>query len=148
MSAVDTARLLSAAPEPDSVLREVARGLRQRATSLRQAAEHLTRHADLIERGAFEASGRTLLRGSEIAVAAAKLLEPGTVAHYRDLYERLCDAGYAVSGLDPLATFLTTVHRSPLFRVVGSRRGHVERVVDEGADRRGCPDQPFSGTRR
>jgi hypothetical protein len=57
-----------------------------------------------------------LLRGPAIRRAAVQVLldQPGRpeALHYRDWYERLMAAGYAVVGKDPLAVFLTQISRS------------------------------------
>jgi len=59
-----------------------------------------------------------LLRGPAIRRAAVQVLldQPGRpeALHYRDWYERLVAAGYAVDGKDPLAVFLTQISRSPV----------------------------------
>jgi hypothetical protein len=59
-----------------------------------------------------------LLRGPAIRRAAVRVLldQPGRpeALHYRDWYERLVAAGYAVDGKDPLAVFLTQISRSPV----------------------------------
>lgn len=60
------------------------------------------------------------LRGPAIREAAVRLLlqDPrGPEAlHYREWFERLTEAGFAVAGKDPLAVFLTQITRSPLLR--------------------------------
>jgi hypothetical protein len=59
-----------------------------------------------------------LLRGPAIRRAAVQVLlaQPGRpeALHYRDWYERLVAAGYAVDGKDPRAVFLTQISRSPV----------------------------------
>ncbi|HEV3000039.1 MAG TPA: hypothetical protein VGW75_04795 [Solirubrobacteraceae bacterium] len=62
---------------------------------------------------------RTVLRGPAIRETAVGLLvEAGDAEalHYRDWYERVRAAGYAVAGKDPLAVFLTQLSRSPALR--------------------------------
>lgn len=60
------------------------------------------------------------LRGPAIRETAVRLLlddERGAEAlHYREWFERLADAGFAVAGKDPLAVFLTQLTRSPVLR--------------------------------
>lgn len=59
------------------------------------------------------------LKGPEVRRAAVRLLvaDPLRPAlHYRDWYERLLNAGYAVAGKDGLAVFLTQLSRSPVVR--------------------------------
>jgi hypothetical protein len=61
-----------------------------------------------------------MLRGPAIREAAVRVLlaQPGHVEalHYRRWYELLLDAGYQVSGKDPVAVFLTQLSRSPVVR--------------------------------
>ena len=59
------------------------------------------------------------LKGPEVRRVAVGLLaaDPTRPAlHYRDWYQRLLDAGYAVAGKDGLAVFLTQLSRSPVVR--------------------------------
>lgn len=63
--------------------------------------------------------GRTVLRGLAVRETAVRLLvEAGDseALHYRDWYERVNEAGYAVAGKDPVAVFLTQLSRSPALR--------------------------------
>lgn len=61
-----------------------------------------------------------VLRGTAIREAAVRVLAASGDAtrpvHYRRLYELLGEAGFAVTGKDPLATFLTQLSRSPVIR--------------------------------
>jgi hypothetical protein len=63
---------------------------------------------------------RNLLRGPAIREAAVRVLiaQPGSIdaLHYRQWYELLVEAGFRVTGKDPLAVFLTQLNRSPLVR--------------------------------
>lgn len=67
-----------------------------------------------------ELPGAKVLRGTAIRETAVRLLASGSDAmrpvHYRRVYELLGEAGYAVAGKDPLATFLTQLSRSPVMR--------------------------------
>lgn len=58
------------------------------------------------------------LRGSMIRLIAVRLLaatsEPTQPIHYTDWYRLVCEAGYGISGRDPLASFLTQISRSPV----------------------------------
>lgn len=58
------------------------------------------------------------LRGAEIRHAAIRVAanraRATTPLHYSDWYAHLREAGYAIDGRDPLATFLTQLNRSPL----------------------------------
>jgi septal ring factor EnvC (AmiA/AmiB activator) len=61
-------------------------------------------------------AGVTAVRGRRLRRVAAQLLwrTSGTnEVHYREWFERLLAAGYAVGGRDPLASFLTNVRDSP-----------------------------------
>ncbi len=67
----------------------------------------------------IDAKDPTLLRGPAIRETAVRLLvEHGDAEalHYREWYERVRAAGYAVAGKDPLAVFLTQLSRSPALR--------------------------------
>lgn len=67
------------------------------------------------------------LRGATIRVVAVRLLaatqEPGESIHYTDWYRLVTEAGYGVSGRDPLASFLTQISRSPVV-VRADQPGH------------------------
>lgn len=60
----------------------------------------------------------TLLRGARIRETAVRVLadhsQPGAPVHYRDWFALLTARGFAPTGKDPLATFLTQVGRSPV----------------------------------
>lgn len=62
------------------------------------------------------------LRGPAVRMTAVRVLlaQPGHVeaVHYRDWYDMVVAAGYAIGGKDPRAVFLTQITRSPV--VVGS----------------------------
>jgi hypothetical protein len=96
-----------------------------------RAADHDTVGAVTAEAGAEIAAaryaaaqtagdeGRTVLRGPAIRETAVRLLVQAGDAealHYRDWYERVHKAGYAVAGKDPVAVFLTQLSRSPALR--------------------------------
>ena len=61
---------------------------------------------------------RPVLRGPEIRAAAVRVLlahpRRPEALHYREWFQLLTEAGYAVAGKDPLAVFLTQLSRSPL----------------------------------
>jgi hypothetical protein len=69
---------------------------------------------------ATPAADTTLLRGPAIRRAAVEVLlrhpERPEALHYRDWYEAVRQAGFAVAGKDPLAVFLTQLSRSPAVR--------------------------------
>lgn len=75
-----------------------------------------------LARGAAPAAtaARRILRGTEIRETAIGILlaapEGASPIHYRRWFELLEEAGFGVSGRDPLAVFLTQVSRSPLVR--------------------------------
>jgi septal ring factor EnvC (AmiA/AmiB activator) len=90
-------------------------------------------------------AGVTAVRGRQLRRVAAQLLwqtsGDGEV-HYREWFERLLAAGYAVGGRDPLASFLTNVRDSPavvrgaqpgFYRLDPSRLGAIEAQIDEQA---------------
>jgi hypothetical protein len=60
---------------------------------------------------------RRVLRGSAVRETAVRVLisHPRRIEalHYRDWYQLVRQAGYAVAGSDPLAVFLTQLTRSP-----------------------------------
>ena len=102
-----------------------------RLTELDDALAALDEHARLVARLAGPAEPTPSddppaataqapgLRGPDVRRVAVGLLvaDPAHPAlHYRDWYERLVAAGYAVEGKDPLAVFLTQVSRSPVVR--------------------------------
>jgi chaperonin cofactor prefoldin len=82
-------------------------------------------------------AGATPLRGPAIRHAAIEVLrarpDRPQALHYRDWFEALGAAGYAVAGKDPLAVFLTQLSRSPVVRR-GTQSGVYE--LDPGAPRR------------
>jgi hypothetical protein len=67
-----------------------------------------------------EPAGGDLIRGPAIRAAAVKVLldqhEYIEALHYRRWYELTREAGYVISGKDPLAVFLTQITRSPVVR--------------------------------
>lgn len=75
------------------------------------------------------APNETVLRGPAIRRAAVEVLlahpDRPEALHYRDWYETLRAAGFAVAGKDPLAVFLTQLSRSPAVRK-GSQSGVYE----------------------
>lgn len=76
--------------------------------------------ADPVGSGNPEKDARPGLRGPAIREAAIRVLidqpEPIEALHYRQWYDLLAGAGFAVAGKDPLAVFLTQLTRSPLVR--------------------------------
>jgi hypothetical protein len=62
----------------------------------------------------------SVLRGPDIRHEAVRVLlahpDGPEALHYRAWYTLLQDAGFAVAGKDPLATFLTQISRSPAVR--------------------------------
>jgi hypothetical protein len=83
------------------------------------------------------AGGAMPLRGPEIRRAAVEVLrarpDRPQALHYRDWFDALRAAGYAVAGKDPLAVFLTQLSRSPVVRR-GTQSGVYE--LDPTAPRR------------
>jgi hypothetical protein len=86
---------------------------------------------------AESAGGATPLRGPAIRRAAVEVLrarpDRPQALHYRDWFDALGAAGYAVAGKDPLAVFLTQLSRSPVVRR-GTQSGVYE--LDPTAPRR------------
>lgn len=82
-------------------------------------------------------AGATPLRGPAIRRAAVEVLrarpDRPQALHYRDWFDALGVAGYAVAGKDPLAVFLTQLSRSPVVRR-GTQSGVYE--LDPTAPRR------------
>jgi chaperonin cofactor prefoldin len=82
-------------------------------------------------------TGAAPLRGPAIRRVAVEVLrarpDRPQAMHYRDWFEALRAAGYAVAGKDPLAVFLTQLSRSPAVRR-GTQSGVYE--LDPGAPRR------------
>jgi chaperonin cofactor prefoldin len=82
-------------------------------------------------------AGATPLRGPAIRRVAVEVLrarpDRPQALHYRDWFEALRAAGYAVAGKDPLAVFLTQLSRSPVVRR-GTQSGVYE--LDPAAPRR------------
>jgi hypothetical protein len=82
-------------------------------------------------------SAATPLRGPAIRRVAVEVLrarpDRPQALHYRDWFDALRAAGYAVAGKDPLAVFLTQLSRSPVVRR-GTQSGVYE--LDPGAPRR------------
>lgn len=136
----------AAAEDPSALLdeyRELARSIaaqRERAERLRALADQATAHAEEQERSLRELvellgidpqlrleSLDERLRGQrlqEVAIGVlSEHLPEGEPIHYKQWYALLREAGYAIGGKDPLATFLASVSRSPQIRSVGRRSG-------------------------
>jgi chromosome segregation ATPase len=78
-------------------------------------------------------AARRLVKGSELRQIAGRLLwaaQEDREIHYREWFERVIAAGYAVGGKDPVASFLTNVRDSPAV-VRGSAQGRYR--LDAGA---------------
>jgi len=90
-------------------------------------------------------TGVTAVRGRELRRVAAQLLwqtSGDREIHYREWFERLLAAGYAVGGRDPLASFLTNVRDSPavvrgaqpgFYRLDPARRRKLFAALEENA---------------
>lgn len=67
------------------------------------------------------------LRGERLREVALEVLErlasSGDAVHYRAWFDALVEAGYRVSGRDPVAVFLTQVTRIDRVEPVGKRSG-------------------------
>lgn len=78
----------------------------------------------------------TQLRGRELRHVAGRLLwnlQRDREMHYREWFEHVLAAGYAVGGKDPAASFLTNIRDSPAV-VRGSSAGHY-RIDAQAASR-------------
>lgn len=137
--------------------RSVARSIaeqRERAERLRALADQATAHADEQEHALRDLAevlgldpqlrledldGR--LRGAQLQEIAVRVLSErhpaGEPIHYKKWYALLREAGYAVGGRDPLATFLASVSRSAQVRAVGRRSGLY--VIVGGASTANAP---------
>jgi len=92
------------------------------------------------EQDSPDAEPTSILRGPAIRAAAVRVLlahprRPEAV-HYRQWFNLLTEAGYAVAGKDPLAVFLTQLSRSPLVRR-GTQGGVYELELQAPARLRG-----------
>lgn len=111
-----------------------------RAERLRALADQATAHAedqegslrDLAELLGIDPQPRleeldVRLRGQRLQEIAIRVLADrhpeGEPIHYKRWYALLREAGYAVGGKDPLATFLASVSRSVHVRAMGRRSG-------------------------
>jgi hypothetical protein len=123
--------------------RELARSIadqRERAQRLLALAEQATAHAEEQERSLRDLGELLVLdpqlrleqldarlrgqRLQEIAVQVLQERQPaGEPVHYKQWYALLREAGHAVGGKDPLATFLACLNRSPEVHPVGRRSG-------------------------
>jgi hypothetical protein len=109
------AALLAQLSELDGELAGYAR----RAKLLAELAEIETQPAPTAARG------RIAIKGAALRRVAGRLLwdaQRSDEINYREWFERVLAAGYAVSGKDPAASFLTNVRDSPAV-VKGSRPG-------------------------
>jgi hypothetical protein len=123
--------------------RELARSIgeqRERAERLRALADQATAQAEEQEH-ALRDLGELLgidpqlrleeldvrLRGQRLQEIAVRVLSErhpaGEPIHYKQWYALLREAGYAVGGKEPLATFLAAIARSKRVRAVGRRSG-------------------------
>lgn len=123
--------------------RQLARSIaaqRERAERLRALADQATAHAEEQERSLRELaellgidpqlrleSLDERLRGQrlqEVAIGVLSEHHPeGEPIHYKQWYALLREAGYAVGGKEPLATFLASLSRSSRVRSLGRRSG-------------------------
>jgi chromosome segregation ATPase len=78
---------------------------------------------------------RRAIKGAELRRAAGRQLwdaQGEQEVHYREWFERLIAAGYAIGGKDPLASFLTNIRDSPAV-ARGSRQGYYKLDPDSAA---------------
>lgn len=78
----------------------------------------LERHLQPVARTPERLPAKGYLRGTDIRVAAVRILaateNPSTPIHYGDWFDLFTEAGYGIAGRDPRASFLTAISRSPL----------------------------------
>jgi hypothetical protein len=137
-------------PQPKSLngaLADEALAIEERIRAQADQAERLRNLAERIEkktdedRHALEELKGVLGESSQLGIAdfdqrlggqrlegvAIRLLksQPGPLAdiHYRDWFKLLNDAGFRVSGQNPLGTFLAQLNRSDAIERVGHRTG-------------------------
>lgn len=83
--------------------------------------------------GARARSVRRAIKGTELRRVAGRQLwdaQGEQEVHYREWFERLIAAGYAIGGKDPLASFLTNIRDSPAV-ARGSKQGYYK--LDPGS---------------
>ena len=98
--------------------------LRERQRLLGMLVDDVATPDDEARVPASGAGGRPV-RGRQLRLIAAQLLWRSVgeqEIHYREWFERLLEAGYAIGGRDPLASFLTNVRDSPAV-ARGQRQG-------------------------
>jgi hypothetical protein len=90
-----------------------------------------------------QSGGHTALKGRELRRVAGRLLwqsQHHQEIHYREWFERVLAAGYAVGGKDPAASFLTNVRDSPavdrgsapgMYRIDRGARERVGQAIGE-----------------
>lgn len=133
-------------PNVRDALADERESVAARLTSLREQSERLHTLTETVDREVEETSrllrqmdemlGRapqmsihTLdgdLRGQQLQEVAVELLRTRTgveAIHYREWFKMVCDAGFRVSGKDPLAAFLTQVSRADNVESVRPRSG-------------------------
>jgi len=73
------------------------------------------------------------LRGQRLREVAMEILRrdvgPGAAIHYKKWYGLLLAAGHKVGGRDPIATFLTQVHRCDDVERIGQRTGRFQLIA-------------------
>jgi hypothetical protein len=91
--------------------------------ALRAKLQEIDDQVELLDRllgpeGSAQGVGARILRGAALRQQALEILVTevgcGRAVSYRDWYNMLSTAGFVVSGKRPLATFLSSVSRSPL----------------------------------
>ena len=141
-SAPSAALVRAARTEDERIARELQRLDRRRdalraelaevdrdVSALRERRRLLEALADGNERGAPDAAAATaprLLRGRDLRRVAGTVLWRASgegEIQYRDWFELVLAAGYAIGGKDPIAAFLTNVRGSPAV-VRGSEPGY------------------------
>lgn len=110
-----------------AALREAAAALAEAGAALDAAARALRRMVSIEEAAEPSPDSAPLLRGEDlrrvVVQVASGIAVDGRPFYYRDLFALVERAGYRVGGRDPLATFLTTLSRTPEFEAQGGRSG-------------------------
>jgi hypothetical protein len=116
MSTLDEREVLLERLAPTPRDTDISRPDLERADSPQgEAVAQTERHVSSVE----GSESIRALRGPAIRETAVRLLatQGGIEAlHYRAWFRTLADAGYSVTGKDPLAVFLTQISRSPVVR--------------------------------
>ncbi|MCU1676710.1 MAG: hypothetical protein JWM93_1468, partial [Frankiales bacterium] len=120
------AQRVAAQREQADRLRVLAQHLEERTSRDEHLLQELEAALGLSAQMRIEALVPTL-RGQRLQEVAIEVLRThwgvDREIHYRQWFELVQEQGHRVGGKDPLATFLSQVHRAPLVERLGSRTG-------------------------